>query len=168
MIPGRPGLLAGRAVSLPNPFTVIVMPSRDYLPKPRDEFRAWLDLFRSGLAGVRARYGRSERDVGAFASVADQFGEDYSRQRTLRAHARSATQTSSASKAGSDGVRITSRRESETAFTFLAIDTESPYIDNHALLVAGRPEVREYRAQYPWGDDPIGLKSDIAKAVARA
>ena len=55
----------------------------------------------------------------------------------------------------SDGVRITSKRGSETVFSFLAIDTESPYIDTRANLAPG-PETRQYQAQYMVGDEPIG------------
>ncbi|MBC8116178.1 MAG: hypothetical protein H7062_17465 [Candidatus Saccharimonas sp.] len=47
------------------------------------------------------------------------------------------------------------------AFSFLAIDTSSPYVDTRANLVAGSPESRQYQAQYLNGDDPIGQLSDI-------
>jgi len=70
-------------------------------------------------------------------------------------------------KSVSDGVRIETRRAGETNWTFLAIDTESPYVDNRANLAAG-PETREYRAQYLEGDDPIGLLSDILSVTAPA
>ncbi|MBC7821690.1 MAG: hypothetical protein IAG10_32800 [Planctomycetaceae bacterium] len=52
-------------------------------------------------------------------------------------------------------MRILSKRGAETAFTLLAIDTESPYIDTRANLAA-LPEVRQYQAQYLLGDEPIG------------
>lgn len=64
-------------------------------------------------------------------------------------------------KSVSTGVRILSRRGTETAFTFLAIDTASPYIDNRPNLVAGTPESRQYQAQYLSGDDLVGQLSDI-------
>ncbi len=60
-----------------------------------------------------------------------------------------------------DGIRIESKRGSETQFTFLATDTEPPYIDTRANLVAGQAESREYRAQYLDGDDPVGVHSDV-------
>jgi hypothetical protein len=60
----------------------------------------------------------------------------------------------------SDGVRILSKRGSETAFSFLAIDTESPYIDTRPNLAPG-PETRQYQAQYILSDEPIGNLSDV-------
>ena len=62
-------------------------------------------------------------------------------------------------KSISDGVRIQSKRGAETAFSFLAIDTESPYVDTRPNLAAG-PETRQYQAQYIQRDDPTGLLSD--------
>jgi hypothetical protein len=62
-------------------------------------------------------------------------------------------------KSIASGVKILSKRGAETAFTFLAIDTNSPYLDNRASLAAG-PETRQYQAQYLDGDDPVGLVSD--------
>ncbi len=55
-------------------------------------------------------------------------------------------------------------------FVFLARDTApaapksdegwSPYIDNRPLLVATKPELREYKAVYVQNDAEIGLFSD--------
>jgi len=60
----------------------------------------------------------------------------------------------------SDGVNLYSRRGAETAFTFLARDTASPYIDNRLPLVAGQPERRHYMAMYVLDDDEVGLPGD--------
>jgi len=46
------------------------------------------------------------------------------------------------------GVAIYSRRGPNGAWEFLAIDTDSPYLDERELLVAGQPEVREYRMRF--------------------
>ena len=62
-------------------------------------------------------------------------------------------------KSVSSGVRILSKRGTEAGFSFLAIDTASPYVDTRANLAAG-PELRQYQAQYLISDDPIGLVSD--------
>ncbi len=62
-------------------------------------------------------------------------------------------------KSVSSGVRILSKRGTEIGFSFLAIDTASPYVDTRANLAAG-PELRQYQAQYLVSDDPIGLVSD--------
>lgn len=64
-------------------------------------------------------------------------------------------------KSVSSGVRLLSKRGAETAFSFLAIDTESPYIDTRASLVAGSPESRQYQSQYLIGDEPVGNLSDV-------
>jgi len=63
-------------------------------------------------------------------------------------------------KGESDGVNLYSRRGTETAFTFLARDTASPYIDNRLPLVAGQPEQRHYKAMYVLDDDEVGLPGD--------
>jgi len=67
--------------------------------------------------------------------------------------------TISFNKSISSGVKILSKRGAEGAFTLLAVDTASPYVDNRASLAAG-PETRQYQAQYLDGDDPVGLVSD--------
>jgi hypothetical protein len=62
-------------------------------------------------------------------------------------------------KSISDGVNIYSKRDGDAAFVFLARDTASPYVDNRALLVANKPELREYKAIYIQSDAEIGLFS---------
>ena len=59
-------------------------------------------------------------------------------------------------KSKSEGVNIYCLRPGDAASIFLARDTASPYVDNRPLLVAGKPEVREYRAIYVLGDAEIG------------
>ena len=63
-------------------------------------------------------------------------------------------------KHGFTGVKILSKRGSETAFSFLTIDTESPYVDNRANLAAGA-ETRQYHAIFMDADHEVGLMSDI-------
>jgi len=63
-------------------------------------------------------------------------------------------------KSVSDGVNIYAKRGDEPDFTFLARDTASPYIDNRPLLVATKPELREYKCVYVLNDEEIGLFSD--------
>ncbi len=55
-------------------------------------------------------------------------------------------------KSYSEGVNIYSKRGDETEFTFLARDTESPYPDDRANLVPGKPETRQYYAFYIFDD----------------
>ena len=50
-------------------------------------------------------------------------------------------------KHGHLGVYIECQRGTG-AFEFVAIDTEVPYLDARPLLVAGTPEVRQYRLRY--------------------
>ena len=73
-------------------------------------------------------------------------------------------------KSISDGVNIYAKRDGDADFVFLARDTApaapksdegwSPYIDNRPLLVATKPELREYKAVYVQNDAEIGLFSD--------
>ncbi len=63
-------------------------------------------------------------------------------------------------KSKADGIRLYSKQGSETAFSFLAIDTRSPYVDNRPNLVPGTPEIREYYAFLYDDDAVIGVQSD--------
>jgi len=69
-------------------------------------------------------------------------------------------------KFGHLGVVIESRRGNGT-WEFLAIDTESPYLDERPLLVAGQPETREYRLRF-WDGEPNGDWSPVQKVTVGA
>ncbi len=69
-------------------------------------------------------------------------------------------------------------RGDEPDFSFLACrdevrrrrarDTQTPYVDTRPLLVATKPELREYKAVYVLSDAEIGLFSDeVAVNCAR-
>ncbi|MFN0075974.1 MAG: hypothetical protein ACKVY0_05825 [Prosthecobacter sp.] len=62
------------------------------------------------------------------------------------------------------GVYIEGRRGTG-AWEFLAIDTESPYIDQRPLLAAGTPEVREYRMRFWDKGTPNGDWTDVVKVT---
>lgn len=64
-------------------------------------------------------------------------------------------------KGGFTGVRLESRRAAETAWTYLGIDLESPYVDARPPLAPGQPEVRHYRLRYLKGDQLVGDYSGI-------
>jgi hypothetical protein len=70
-------------------------------------------------------------------------------------------------KGKSDGVNIYGKRDGDADFVFLAHDTSAPYVDNRPLLVAGKPEVRRYKAIYVVGDDEIGNFSDEVVATVQ-
>lgn len=70
-------------------------------------------------------------------------------------------------KSKADGVNIYSQRDGAGEFVFLARDTASPYVDNRPLLVAGKPEVRKYRAIYVINDAETGLPSDDVNVVCQ-
>ena len=62
------------------------------------------------------------------------------------------------------GVHIESRR-ADGAWEFLGIDTESPYLDDRPLLVAGQPEVREYRMRFWDKGTANGDWTDVVKVT---
>ena len=64
-------------------------------------------------------------------------------------------------KQGHQGVYMECRRGPNGVFEFLAIDTESPYLDERPLLVAGQPEVREYRMRFWDKGTPNGDWTDV-------
>lgn len=67
-------------------------------------------------------------------------------------------------KYGHMGVYIESRRGTG-AWEFLAIDTESPYLDERPLLVDGQPEVREYRMRFWDKGTPNGDWTEVIKVT---
>lgn len=67
-------------------------------------------------------------------------------------------------KYGHMGVHIEGRRGAG-GWEFLGIDTESPYTDERPLLVAGTPEVREYRMRFWDKGTPNGDWTDVVKVT---
>ena len=57
-------------------------------------------------------------------------------------------------------VNIYTRRDGDADFKFLARDTVRPYVDNRAMLVAGNPELREYKAVFVVADKEVSQFSD--------
>jgi hypothetical protein len=52
----------------------------------------------------------------------------------------------------------------ETDWTYLAIDTSSPYNDSRPLKVAGHPEKRRYRLCF-WDGDPTRVWCDVIEVT---
>jgi hypothetical protein len=63
-------------------------------------------------------------------------------------------------KGKSDGIRLFSKRGTETEFTFLDVKLSSPFQDERPNLVAGQPELRQYRAYFVKRDALVGEVSD--------
>ncbi len=71
-------------------------------------------------------------------------------------------------KGKSKGVNIYSKRGAETTYTYLARDTEAPYVDTRPLLVPGQPEQRTFRALYVGsGDEEVGEPGNELTITAR-
>ena len=70
-------------------------------------------------------------------------------------------------KLGAEGVHLYGQRDGDAAYSFLASETHSPYVDNRPLLAAGKPENRRYKAVFFIGKAEIGLESDVAEETAR-
>ena len=71
-------------------------------------------------------------------------------------------------KRGHDGVDVESQRAAETAWTYLAFDGFSPYVDDRPPLVPDQPEERRYRLRYRDNDLPVGEYSDVYVVTAGA
>jgi hypothetical protein len=65
-------------------------------------------------------------------------------------------------KGKSDGIRLYSKRAGEDAFSFLAVDTHSPYTDTRVNLIPGTSEKREYYAYFFKNDEEYGDQSAVA------
>ena len=68
--------------------------------------------------------------------------------------------------ANSEGVNIYSRRDGDADFKFLARDTSPTYVDNRPLLVANKPEIREYKAVFVVGDIEASPMTNQEKSYA--
>ncbi len=69
-------------------------------------------------------------------------------------------------KFGHEGILLECRRGGPNApFETLGIDTASPYQDERPLLVAGQPEIREYRARFWDKGTPNGDWTDVIKVT---
>jgi hypothetical protein len=71
------------------------------------------------------------------------------------------------SKGKADGVNIYSQRGDDPTFVFVSRDTQSPYVDNRPLLVAGKPEQRQYKMICVKDDVEVGQFSDEVVVTAR-
>jgi len=69
-------------------------------------------------------------------------------------------------KMDAEGVHIYGMRDGETVFSYLASETHAAYVDNRPLLVAGKPETRQYKAVFFIGKSEIGLPSAVVIAIA--
>lgn len=69
---------------------------------------------------------------------------------------------------GHDQIEIYRKRGSETEWTLITVDTNSPYVDGSPPLVPNTPEVRQYRARYKDNDLPVGDWSDVVSVTAQA
>ena len=64
-------------------------------------------------------------------------------------------------------MEIQSKRAGETTYTYLATDTNSPYVDSRPPLVANTPEIRTFRARFVDNDDnPVGTWSNELSVTA--
>ncbi|MGA2029814.1 MAG: hypothetical protein ABSG87_07055 [Verrucomicrobiota bacterium] len=70
-------------------------------------------------------------------------------------------------KMSAEGMHIYSMRDGDAGFTLLASETHAAYVDKRPLLVAGKPETRQYKAVFFLGKSEIGLESDVAVAIAK-
>lgn len=64
-------------------------------------------------------------------------------------------------------MNIYARLRGQTVWTFLARDTNPPYLDNRVLAVPTSPEAREYMAYAVVDDAQIGLQNDIVSVTFR-
>jgi len=71
-------------------------------------------------------------------------------------------------KGKAEAVDIYCRRDSDADFVFLKRVMYFPYLDNRPLLVAGKPEKREYYGVFVRHDQPYGNASAIVTVIVSA
>lgn len=136
---------------------------------------AALTLAVGTLPSVEARTRQYAALIRASVGYTDAIGEQYgliaipgggATTPSLVAAALSGAQVRLAiSKAGYSVLAIDSRRGGG-AWEQIGISMTAEYIDARALLVAGQPEVREYRAQGMENNARVGAMSPVVSAVA--
>jgi hypothetical protein len=62
-------------------------------------------------------------------------------------------------KLSSDGIKLFCKRGEETAWTHIGTHSRTKFFDDRPLLVAGKPELRLYRANFILRDEDIGEHS---------
>jgi len=90
--------------------------------------------------------------------------EDSTATPPATAEARSGEVVLTFKKRGHMGVWIESQVGTDTTWSYLAIDTSSPYNDTRPLRVPGQPEKRRYRLCY-WDGTPTNNWSDILEVT---
>ncbi len=66
-------------------------------------------------------------------------------------------------KDDTDGIRIYTRRGSESEFSFLVHTSQSQYVDQRPKLESNKPEQREYYAVFFEETHEVGKRSDVRK-----
>jgi len=120
-----------------------------------------LTALRATIAAIKTHSGYSE-EIGADLGIigpADLFDPNTYQAELREVRLSMPSQVTVAfgkAKGNIDGVNVYSRRQGTAPWTFLARDTESPYIDTTPLAQAGQPEIREYRIRAVIDDEEIG------------
>lgn len=102
-------------------------------------------------------------DIGAVSNTPDPDLENQKPTLTIKSYA--GYVRLKFTKKGFSGVKIFTRLKGQPGWTFLALDTSSPYDDHRPLTVANQPEEREYMAIGMDGDEEAGEESDIVSVV---
>lgn len=68
---------------------------------------------------------------------------------------------------GVSGIRLYCKRGSETSFTLVDVDAQSPCYDQRPNLLKGQPEERQYFAEYFYseGSNAIGQRSPVLSVL---
>jgi hypothetical protein len=116
------------------------------------------------IKNLKTRAGYTD-DIGEdLQIVGTEAVDDPNEVPTASAEARSGEVVLKFSKNGHLGVYLESQIGAETEWSYLAIDTTSPYNDTRPLKVAGQPEKRRYRLCF-WDGDPTKVWTDVIEVV---
>lgn len=123
------------------------------------------------LPGIETRFRKLVRQIKANSAYTEQMGEDLGivapedtttlTAPKLKIKLDGGNPVISFVKSKSDGIKLYSKRGAETEFTFLAVDTKSPYTDTRPNLTPGEAETRQYYAFFLKDDEQVGTQSDV-------
>lgn len=147
----RKGKGSDPIATFPSPVNVTTPPTA-VLPGIEERFRSLAAQIKANPAYTNAM----GEDLGI---VADQDTTVLTAPQ-LKVEMKGGSPVISFKKSISDGIRLYSQRGTEKSFSFLAVDTRSPYVDTRPNETPDTPETRQYYAYYIKADEQVGSQSD--------
>lgn len=154
----RKGKDPGPIASFPTPVNILTTPTA-VAPGVEERFRALVKQIKANPAYTQAM--GEDLGIVAAANTAELTAP------VLSVKLEGGIPVIGFKKGKSGGIKLYSKRGAETEFSFLAIDTKSPYVDNRPNLNPATPETREYSAYFIVDDQQVGTQSTVVNITVK-